>query len=335
MKLPDGVGVIGTTRRGDAGRQEPAQGHLERRAGREPRQRAARSKSSPRSAATRAARACRTRPSGDAKAAMQGAAKVFRGEYRTRYVYHAQMEPLNATASVEPRRQVGRDLGRHAGRRRPAQPGRAALLQTERSQASRCTSTVLGGGFGRRSQQEVVMDAVRLSKAVGKPVKLIWSREDDIALRQVPADDRAPHRGGLRCQRQARSPGTIAWSPSWSPPTRPPMAGGTPPPADRIVMKGSPIPQYPIPNKLAEHVVEPRPRPARALARRRQRPQRLRGRELPRRDRARTSARIRSRSGSSCRKAQPRMQTLLRTVAEMSDWTRKRDGTRARRRPPW
>ena len=37
---------------------------------------------------------------GDAKAAMAGAAKVYRGEYRTRYVYHAQMEPMNATASV-------------------------------------------------------------------------------------------------------------------------------------------------------------------------------------------------------------------------------------------
>src|SRR5580700_12209812 len=39
---------------------------------------------------------------GDAKAAMAGATKVYRGEYRTRYVYHAQMEPMNATASVSP-----------------------------------------------------------------------------------------------------------------------------------------------------------------------------------------------------------------------------------------
>ena len=62
----------------------------------------ARSRSSPRSAATRAARACPMRKVGDAKAAMANAASVFRGEYRTRYVYHAQMEPLNATASVSP-----------------------------------------------------------------------------------------------------------------------------------------------------------------------------------------------------------------------------------------
>ena len=37
---------------------------------------------------------------GDAKAAMASAKRVFRGEYRTRYVYHAQMEPMNATAAV-------------------------------------------------------------------------------------------------------------------------------------------------------------------------------------------------------------------------------------------
>src|SRR5260221_7553661 len=39
---------------------------------------------------------------GDAKAAMRSAAKIYRGEYRTRYLYHAQMEPMNATASVSP-----------------------------------------------------------------------------------------------------------------------------------------------------------------------------------------------------------------------------------------
>ena len=50
-------------------------------------------------------------------------------------------------------------------------------------------------------------------------------------------------------------------------------------------MKGSPIAQYPIPNKLAEHVIAARRHAARAVARRRQRPQRLRGRVLPRRDR--------------------------------------------------
>src|SRR5436309_15507056 len=55
------------------------------------------------------------------------------------------------------------------------------LLQTERSNIT-FHQHVLGGGFGRRgSEQDAVHDAVRLSKAVGKPVKLIWSREEDFA----------------------------------------------------------------------------------------------------------------------------------------------------------
>jgi CO/xanthine dehydrogenase Mo-binding subunit len=66
---------------------------------------------------------------GDAKTAMLGAARVYRGEYRTRYIYHAQREPVNATAAVSPdgksveiwagTQGAGEDSGRalHDGRR--------------------------------------------------------------------------------------------------------------------------------------------------------------------------------------------------------------------------
>ena len=101
VRLPDGVARHRLHGRGNAGRQEAAQGHLVAMRRARTTTASARSKSLPRSAATRAARACPTRPRRRRQGARwQGAAKVFRGDYRTRYVYHAQMEPLSATASV-------------------------------------------------------------------------------------------------------------------------------------------------------------------------------------------------------------------------------------------
>src|SRR5437588_12664693 len=89
---------------------------------------------------------------GDAKAAMNGAARVFRGDYRTRYVYHAQMEPLNATASVSA---DGKSAEIWAGTQGATGllNQAAALLQTDRSKLT-LHQHLLGGGFGRRGQQE-------------------------------------------------------------------------------------------------------------------------------------------------------------------------------------
>src|SRR5258708_40199765 len=53
----------------------------------------------------------------------------------------------------------------------------ARLLQTERSKLT-LHQQFLGGGYGRRGQLETPLDAVRLAKAVGKPVKLLWGPED-------------------------------------------------------------------------------------------------------------------------------------------------------------
>jgi isoquinoline 1-oxidoreductase subunit beta len=115
---------------------------------------------------------------GDAKAAMRSAARVYRGEYRTRYIYHAQMEPVNATAAVSP---DGKSVEIWAGTQGPTSlhDQVARLLGTERTNIT-LHQHFLGGGYGRRSQHEVILDAVRLAKTVGKPVKLIWTREDDL-----------------------------------------------------------------------------------------------------------------------------------------------------------
>jgi isoquinoline 1-oxidoreductase beta subunit len=260
---------------------------------------------------------------GDAKAAMAKAKRVFRGEYRTRYVYHAQMEPLSATASVS---QDGKSAEIWAGTQGATGllNQAAALLQTDRSKLT-LHQHVLGGGFGRRGQHEVIMDALRLSKAVGKPVKLVWSREDDLTFgkfRPMTAhhieagfDDKGKL---VAWHHRVVAESVVAYTAA--------MAGTRPAPLDRIVMKGSPIPQYPIANKLAEHVIMP--------GRARIAPWRGVGnghnafavesfldeiaKELSKDP---VAFRLEIAEGV------PRMQHLLRTVAEMSDWKRKRDGT--------
>src|SRR6516164_1473052 len=259
---------------------------------------------------------------GDAKAAMRGAVKVYRGEYRTRYLYHAQMEPMNATAAVSP---DGKSVEIWTGTQGPTSLHNqvAKLLGIERSNIT-LHQHFLGGGYGRRSQQEVVIDAVRLAKAVGKPVKLIWTREDDVTGGKFRPMTAHHIEAGFDASGKL-----IAWHHrvvAESVAAYTSIANGTPPPSlDRVVMKGSPIPQYPIPNKLAEHVIETRG--ARLAA--------FRGVGNAYNAFAAESlldeiAKDRGLDPIAFRltlsEGQPRMQTLLRTVAEMSDWARRRDG---------
>jgi isoquinoline 1-oxidoreductase beta subunit len=248
---------------------------------------------------------------------------VFRGEYRTRYVYHAQMEPLNATASVSA---DGKSAEIWAGTQGATNLLNqvATLLQTDRSKLT-LHQHVLGGGFGRRSQHEVVLDAVRLSKAVGKPVKLVWSREDDIAygkFRPMTAHhieagfDAAGKLVAWHHRIVAES--VVAYTAA--------MAGTRPAPVDRIVMKGSPIPQYPIPNKLAEHVIQPgsaRLAPWRGVgnAHNAFASESFLDEIAKQLGKDPIAFRLELAEGA------PRMQTLLSAVAEMSDWSRKRTDT--------
>jgi len=260
---------------------------------------------------------------GDAKAAMAGAAKVFRSEYRTRYTYHGQMEPLNATASVGA---DGKSVEIWAGTQTPTGLLNevAQLLQIERSKIV-FHQHVLGGGYGRRGgPQDVVLDAVRLAMAAGKPVKLIWSREDDIAngkFRPMTAHhiEAGFDAGGKLIAWHHR---VVAESVGAY---RAGLTGGKPPRNDAIVMKGSPIPQYPIANKLAEHVVESRGT----------RLSSWRGVGVGYNAFAIESfldeiAQAQGKDPIAFRLelsgGQPRVQTLIRAVAEMSDWGRKRDG---------
>jgi isoquinoline 1-oxidoreductase beta subunit len=257
---------------------------------------------------------------GDAKGAMAGAAKVYRGEYRTRYVYHAQMEPMNATASVGA---DGKSAEVWTGTQGPSQMLNvvAQLLQTERSKIT-LHQQLLGGGFGRRGQHETVLDAVRLAKAVGKPVKVIRSREDDIAFGKFRPMTAHHIEAGVDASGKV-----IAWHHRVVAESVVAYTSGDPTPRqDRIVMKGSPIPQYPIPNKLAEHVIEARGArlsPWRGVGNGHNAFAAESFLDEIAKDQGKDPIAFRI----ALAEGQPRMQTLLRTVAEMSDWKRKRDGT--------
>jgi isoquinoline 1-oxidoreductase beta subunit len=260
---------------------------------------------------------------GDAGAAMAGAARVFRGEYRTRYTYHAQMEPMNATAAVAP---DGKSAEIWVGTQNVSGLFNdvARLLQTERSRIT-FHQHLIGGGYGRRGgPQDVVLDAVRLAKAVGSPVKVIWSREDDIATGKFRPMTAHHIEAGLDAAGKL-----VAWHHRVVAESvggyRAGLAGAAPPAIDGIVMKGSALPQYPIPNKLVEHIVEVRG--ARLSS--------VRGVGVYYNAFAVESfldeiAAARGEDPIAFRlrlaEGQPRVQALLRAVAEMSDWGKPRSG---------
>jgi isoquinoline 1-oxidoreductase beta subunit len=115
------------------------------------------------------------RHDGNPDRALAGAARRFEAVYETPFLAHATMEPMNCTAHVRPdgvdiwaptqfqggAHQMGADIGGVA----PEQV--------------KVHTTYLGGGFGRRFELDFVLEALEASKAVGAPVKVVWSREDD------------------------------------------------------------------------------------------------------------------------------------------------------------
>jgi isoquinoline 1-oxidoreductase beta subunit len=116
---------------------------------------------------------------GDAKAAFASAARTFRAEFRSDYGYHAQMEPLNAVARLSAR---GDAVEVWEGTQAPdaSREAIAAALGFKREQVT-LHQCYMGGGFGRRSLGDYAAEAARIAKAVGKPVKLVWTREEDMA----------------------------------------------------------------------------------------------------------------------------------------------------------
>jgi len=112
---------------------------------------------------------------GDSAAAL-GGAKVITALYEAPYLAHATMEPMNATARVTA---DACEIWAPNQVPRRAQATAAKITGLPVS-AVTVHSTFLGGGFGRRLEDDYVADAVAVSKAAKIPVKVVWSREDDI-----------------------------------------------------------------------------------------------------------------------------------------------------------
>jgi isoquinoline 1-oxidoreductase subunit beta len=190
---------------------------------------------------------------GDVRGQMPKAASTMEAEYRCDYAYHAQMEPLNAVASVSP---SGDSVEIWAGTQSQttATEAPAKFLGIPRDKV-KLHDLLMGGGFGRRGNRDVdfIIDAVLLSKEAGRPVKVMWTREDDVAAGRFRPISAHYLRAGLD------SSGAIA---AWHhriavdrvgpfmDPVRYQMAGGR----DFIAMLGADLRGYDVPHQLVEQL---------------------------------------------------------------------------------
>ena len=116
------------------------------------------------------------KPKGDVAAALKGAAKVVEAEYVIPLQAHAPLEPMNFTAHVQGNKAL---LIGPTQFQQGAQGAVAGALGLKPEDVTLQT-TFLGGGFGRRLELDFIVQAAQISKAVNKPVKLLWTREDDM-----------------------------------------------------------------------------------------------------------------------------------------------------------
>jgi isoquinoline 1-oxidoreductase beta subunit len=116
------------------------------------------------------------RTAGDVDAAFASAARIHEADYYVPMLAHAPMEPPAAVAEFKDGKVIA-----YAATQDPqaVQDTVATALGIDKT-AVTCHVTLLGGGFGRKSKPDYVAEAAILSKKIGKPVKVTWSREDDL-----------------------------------------------------------------------------------------------------------------------------------------------------------
>ncbi len=255
-------------------------------------------------------------------AAMSGATTFVEAEYRTDFAYHAQMEPLNSIASVNA---AGDGAEVWCGTQAPTVAMRAVARALSTSPDKIVLHPMLlGGGFGRRGHfdAEYVVDSVLLSRAVKAPVKLMWTREDDIHNGRFRPMTGHYLKAGLdkdgrivAWRHRVASEEALAFQDA-------PRFKGR---GERAIfsMLGTEQPSYELPNRLIDHVrqvdgmrlssMRGTGNPPNAFVTESFIDEIALSRKIdPLEFRKRLTAKV------------PRAQTLLQTLSEMSDWTRQR-----------
>jgi isoquinoline 1-oxidoreductase subunit beta len=124
-----------------------------------------------------ARRPCKVaRNDGDVDSAFKNAAKIHEAEYYVPHLAHASMEPPVAVVEFK----NGKVEAWAPTQNPQAVQDTVAKAVGIKPADVTCHVTLLGGGFGRKSKPDYVAEAALLSKQLGKPVKVVWSREDDL-----------------------------------------------------------------------------------------------------------------------------------------------------------
>jgi isoquinoline 1-oxidoreductase beta subunit len=143
------------------------------------------------------------RHDGDTQAALQLATYKVEAVYELPFLAHATMEPMNCAAHV---RADGVDIWAPTQFQTGAQ-GLGAKIGGVAPEKVKVHTTYLGGGFGRRFELDFIQEALETSKAAGAPVKVIWTREDDIRNAKYRPASRHALRAGLDAAGQP-----VAWT---------------------------------------------------------------------------------------------------------------------------
>lgn len=189
------------------------------------------------------------RKDGDVAKVMAGAAKKVEALYQMPFLAHATMEPVSCTVHV---RKDGCDVwvGSQVLARAQATAAEVTGLPLEKIQVH---NQLLGGGFGRRLEVDFITQAVQIAKHVDGPVKVVWTREEDIQHdiyrpyyydRMVAGLDE----GGMPVAWSHRSAGPSVYA-RWYPPA---FKDGLDP--DVLEGAADPPPPYALPNMLVEYV---------------------------------------------------------------------------------